>query len=159
MKMNLERHIAAFRGLYEDLVNGDTEKAERGPHVLRGVLRRRRPSRGVLPGNGPRGLPGIRARAGERSNGAGGRSNPRAIRRTALLTIEGERDDICSLGQTLAAHDLRRTAALHENPLCSGRRRALRRVQRPALEQQHLSDRAGRDLRVGVIDTRRGGVR
>src|SRR5439155_19031150 len=30
----------------------------------------------------------------------------RAIRRTALLTIEGERDDICSLGQTLAAHDL-----------------------------------------------------
>ncbi len=32
--------------------------------------------------------------------------NPRAIRRTALVTIEGEKDDICSLGQTLAAHDL-----------------------------------------------------
>jgi poly(3-hydroxybutyrate) depolymerase len=32
--------------------------------------------------------------------------NPGAIRRVALLTIEGERDDICSLGQTLAAHDL-----------------------------------------------------
>ena len=32
--------------------------------------------------------------------------NPAAIRRTALLTVEGERDDICSLGQTLAAHDL-----------------------------------------------------
>ena len=31
---------------------------------------------------------------------------PAAIRRTALLTIEGERDDICALGQTLAAHDL-----------------------------------------------------
>jgi polyhydroxyalkanoate depolymerase len=31
---------------------------------------------------------------------------PRAIRRTALLTVEGEKDDICSLGQTLAAHDL-----------------------------------------------------
>ncbi len=30
----------------------------------------------------------------------------RAIRRTALLTVEGERDDICSLGQTSAAHDL-----------------------------------------------------
>ena len=29
-----------------------------------------------------------------------------AIRRTALLTIEGEKDDICSIGQTLAAHDL-----------------------------------------------------
>lgn len=31
---------------------------------------------------------------------------PSAIRRTALLTVEGERDDICSIGQTLAAHDL-----------------------------------------------------
>ena len=32
--------------------------------------------------------------------------NPAAIRRTALLTVEGERDDICAVGQTLAAHDL-----------------------------------------------------
>ncbi len=31
---------------------------------------------------------------------------PRAIRRTALLTVEGERDDICVVGQTVAAHDL-----------------------------------------------------
>ena len=31
---------------------------------------------------------------------------PEAIRRTALLTVEGERDDICALGQTAAAHDL-----------------------------------------------------
>jgi polyhydroxyalkanoate depolymerase len=30
----------------------------------------------------------------------------RAIRKTALLTVEGERDDICALGQTAAAHDL-----------------------------------------------------
>jgi poly(3-hydroxybutyrate) depolymerase len=40
---------------------------------------------------------------------------PRAIRRTALLTVEGERDDICSMGQTLAAQDL-----------CSGLRQYLR---------------------------------
>ena len=32
--------------------------------------------------------------------------DPTAIRRTALLTIEGERDDICAVGQTLAAQDL-----------------------------------------------------
>jgi len=32
--------------------------------------------------------------------------DPKAIRRTALLTVEGERDDICSVGQTMAAHDL-----------------------------------------------------
>jgi polyhydroxyalkanoate depolymerase len=31
---------------------------------------------------------------------------PSAISRTALLTVEGERDDVCGLGQTLAAHDL-----------------------------------------------------
>ena len=30
----------------------------------------------------------------------------RAIRRVSLLTIEGERDDICGLGQTMAAQDL-----------------------------------------------------
>jgi poly(3-hydroxybutyrate) depolymerase len=32
--------------------------------------------------------------------------DPAAIRRTALVTIEGERDDICAIGQTLAAQDL-----------------------------------------------------
>src|SRR4029453_14583244 len=36
----------------------------------------------------------------------GRRIDLRAIRRTALLTVEGERDDICGLGQTAAAHDL-----------------------------------------------------
>jgi poly(3-hydroxybutyrate) depolymerase len=30
----------------------------------------------------------------------------RAIRRTALTTVEGERDDICAVGQTVAAQDL-----------------------------------------------------
>lgn len=37
------------------------------------------------------------------------RGNPidmRAIRHTALMTVEGERDDICAVGQTMAAHDL-----------------------------------------------------
>src|ERR1700722_18739976 len=32
--------------------------------------------------------------------------DPGAIRRTALFTVEGERDDICSVGQTVAAHQL-----------------------------------------------------
>jgi poly(3-hydroxybutyrate) depolymerase len=36
----------------------------------------------------------------------GRRVNPAAIRRTALLTVEGERDDICAIGQTMAAQDL-----------------------------------------------------
>jgi poly(3-hydroxybutyrate) depolymerase len=37
---------------------------------------------------------------------AGERVDPRAIRDTAILTIEGELDDICGLGQTRAAHAL-----------------------------------------------------
>jgi polyhydroxyalkanoate depolymerase len=32
--------------------------------------------------------------------------DPGAIRQTALLTVEGERDDICAVGQTAAAHIL-----------------------------------------------------
>ena len=32
--------------------------------------------------------------------------DPGAIRRTALLTVEGEKDDICAVGQTVAAQDL-----------------------------------------------------
>jgi poly(3-hydroxybutyrate) depolymerase len=37
---------------------------------------------------------------------AGERVNPAAIKRSALLTVEGELDDISGLGQTQAAHDL-----------------------------------------------------
>ncbi|MGE0660210.1 MAG: polyhydroxyalkanoate depolymerase [Reyranellaceae bacterium] len=36
----------------------------------------------------------------------GRKVDPAKIRRTALLTVEGERDDICSVGQTVAAQDL-----------------------------------------------------
>ena len=36
----------------------------------------------------------------------GRKVDPRSIRRTGLLTVEGGRDDICALGQTAAAHDL-----------------------------------------------------
>ncbi len=32
--------------------------------------------------------------------------NPAAIKKMGLLTVEGEKDDICSIGQTLAAQDL-----------------------------------------------------
>ena len=43
----------------------------------------------------------------------GRKINPGAIHRTALLTVEGEKDDICSVGQTAAAHDLCRTLRPH----------------------------------------------
>lgn len=37
---------------------------------------------------------------------AGRRVDPRSIGHTALLTIEGEKDDICAVGQTEAAHEM-----------------------------------------------------
>ncbi|HEX3952280.1 MAG TPA: polyhydroxyalkanoate depolymerase [Stellaceae bacterium] len=37
--------------------------------------------------------------------------DPGAIERTALMTVEGERDDICAVGQTVAAQDLCRNLA------------------------------------------------
>lgn len=37
---------------------------------------------------------------------SGRRVDPRAIRPTALLTIEGEKDDICAVGQTEAAQEM-----------------------------------------------------
>jgi len=49
---------------------------------------------------------------------------PDAIRRTGLMTVEGEKDDICALGQTMAALDL-----------CSG--------IRPAMRRHHLQTGAG----------------
>ncbi|MCO6415482.1 polyhydroxyalkanoate depolymerase [Siccirubricoccus sp. KC 17139] len=36
----------------------------------------------------------------------GRRVRPEAIRRTAIMTVEGEKDDICGIGQTMAALDL-----------------------------------------------------
>ena len=50
--------------------------------------------------------------------------DPGAIHRTALLTVEGERDDICAVGQTAAAHRL-----------CSG--------LRPHLKRHHLQPGVG----------------
>lgn len=63
----------------------------------------------------------------------GRKVEPRAIRHTALLTVEGERDDICGLGQTSAAHDL-----------CSG--------LRPHMKRHHMQPGVGH---YGVFSGRR----
>ena len=105
MSMNLDRHLDSFRGLFNDLVNDDLERANAtrtfyeeyfavcdlsAEFYLETVKL-------VFQDYAlPRGLLKFRGRKIDLS----------AIRRTALLTVEGERDDICSLGQTLAAHDL-----------------------------------------------------
>ena len=133
LTMNPQRHIKSHFDLYQNLVDGDLEKARRHPRVLRRVLRRARPDRRVLPGDGRAGVPdrgpGPRRAADPRRR----RSTPRAITKTMLLTVEGERDDICSIGQTMAAHDL-----------CSG--------LSPHLKHHHLQPGVGH---YGVFSGRR----
>ncbi len=105
MNMNLERHIGAFRNLYDSLVKGDTEKASATRAFYEEYF-----AVADLPAEFY--LETVRhvfqdyALAVGKLKWRGRAVEPRAIRRTALLTIEGERDDICALGQTLAAHEL-----------------------------------------------------
>jgi polyhydroxyalkanoate depolymerase len=105
MSMNMERHTNAHRDLYHHLAAGRVAEAEAIMsfydeyfsvldltaefylETVKGVFQEALLARGAL---------AFRGRKVE----------PAAIRRTALLTVEGERDDICSVGQTAAAHDL-----------------------------------------------------
>ena len=68
---------------------------------------------------------------------------PAAIRRTALLTVEGEKDDVCGVGQTLAAQDLcTGIKPAQETSPPAARRRPLRGLQRQPLGAADLPDRA-----------------
>ncbi len=105
MSMNAERHIKAQVDLYKAMANGEHEQAatikafydeyfavldmtaEFYLETVQWVFQDHLLARGLL-------------------DFRGRRVNPKAIRRTALFTIEGERDDICAIGQTVAAHDL-----------------------------------------------------
>jgi poly(3-hydroxybutyrate) depolymerase len=105
MSMNLERHIQAHRTYLENLVRGDWEAAaahERFYEEYFAVM--------DLPAEYYLGT--VRSVFQEHSLPAGRlawrgrRVRLEAIRRTALLVVEGEEDDICSVGQTMAALDL-----------------------------------------------------
>ena len=105
MSMNRDRHVNAFREYYTHLVEQEHEKAsvtrafyeeymavadlpaEFYLETVKLVFQEYALPRGELVLNGRR-------------------VDPSAIRRTALVTIEGERDDICATGQTLAAQDM-----------------------------------------------------
>jgi poly(3-hydroxybutyrate) depolymerase len=105
MNMNLERHVASLRGYFEALVDGDAAKAEATREFYREYF-----AVSDLPAEFYLETVERVFQRCELATGAmswrGRRVDPAAIRRTALLTVEGERDDICALGQTLAAHDL-----------------------------------------------------
>lgn len=105
MNMNPRRHLGSHFGIYRNLAKGDRAAAEPVQtfydeyfavldmtaefylETVDRVFQRHELPRGVMEHHGRR-------------------VDPAAIRSTALFTVEGERDDICSIGQTMAAHDL-----------------------------------------------------
>ena len=103
--MNVPRHVRSHMQLYRDLVNGDAASAAITKAFYDEYF-------AVLDMPAEFYLETVRVVFQEYALARGtyrfhGRTvDPSAIRRTALLTIEGERDDICAVGQTLAAHDL-----------------------------------------------------
>mgnify|MGYP006283134613 CR=1 FL=1 len=105
MSMNMTNHLSRHRDLYRAMVSGDAKKAavvrdfydEYGAimdvyaefylDTVDQVFQRHLLPKGEMMWRGER-------------------VDPSAIRRTALLTVEGTEDDICSPGQNRAAHDL-----------------------------------------------------
>lgn len=105
MNMNLERHLQQFERMYQHLVEGEVAQAEAigsfydeylAVNDLPAEFYLETVERVFQTFDLPRGELRVRGR----------RVNPAAIRRSALLTVEGERDDICAVGQTVAAQDL-----------------------------------------------------
>jgi polyhydroxyalkanoate depolymerase len=105
MSMNVERHLKAHRELYDHLAKGEHEKAQVTKAFYDEYF-------AVLDLTAEFYLETVRlvfrecALPAGKLEWQGERVEPRAIKRTMLLTVEGERDDICAVGQTAAAHDL-----------------------------------------------------
>jgi polyhydroxyalkanoate depolymerase len=132
MSMNIERHIKTHIEYYDNLVKGEDAKAE----IIRAFYDEYfavmdLPAEFFLQTIGDvfqhcmlaRGMMAYRGR----------KVDPGAIKRMALLTVEGEKDDICAVGQTLAAQEL-----------CSG--------IRPYLKIHHVQTGVGH---YGVFNGRR----
>lgn len=110
--MNMERHRDAHRKLFFHIAKGETAEADKIRtfydeyfaitdlteefyiETIDRVFQRAELATGELTHHGRPVDPGL-------------------IRNTALLTVEGGRDDICGLGQTSAAHDLCRSLRPH----------------------------------------------
>jgi polyhydroxyalkanoate depolymerase len=105
MAMNMDRHVKAHRELYENLANGNAEKAAQTKAFYDEYF-------AVLDLASEFYLETVKLVFQDHALPLGeltyeGRKvEPAAIKRTMLFTVEGEKDDICAVGQTLAAHDL-----------------------------------------------------
>ena len=105
MGMNLSRHVDAHNEYFQNLIKGDGDNAQKHRdfydeylsvmdlteefyiQTLREVFQDYTLARGEMMHRGER-------------------VDPSAIAKTALLTIEGENDDISGIGQTQAAHEI-----------------------------------------------------
>jgi poly(3-hydroxybutyrate) depolymerase len=105
MSMNMDRHVKAFRDQYSNLVAGEADKVEIHRRFYDEYF-------AVMDLDAAFYLQTVRTIFQEHALPRGellyrGRKvNLGAIRRTAILTVEGELDDICAIGQTMAALDL-----------------------------------------------------
>ena len=105
MSMNKDRHVNAFKEYYQHLVADEFDKAEITRTFYEEYMAVTDLSADFYLETVDLVFQKYALAKGELK--FRGRSvNPAAIRRTALVTIEGERDDICAIGQTLAAQDL-----------------------------------------------------
>jgi poly(3-hydroxybutyrate) depolymerase len=105
MTMNLDRHVTAHFDLFRHLVRGDGESAEATRTFYDEYM-------SVMDLSADFYLQTIRLVFQEHALPLGtltsrGRPvDPAAIEDIGLLTVEGEKDDICAVGQTVAAHEL-----------------------------------------------------
>lgn len=105
MSMNADRHRQAFRTQFRNLVDGEEQKAQAHRKFYDEYL-------AVMDLPGEFYLETVATIFQRhdlplgRMTWHGHRVDLRAITDTAVLTVEGERDDICSVGQTSAAHAL-----------------------------------------------------
>lgn len=105
MSMNMGRHVYSFIEMYANLIRREREKVEVTREFyeeyfammdLPADFYLETVQRVFQEHHLPLGIMQYKGRT----------VNPAKIKQTALFTIEGERDDICSIGQTLAAQEL-----------------------------------------------------
>ncbi len=112
MSMNLDRHMTAHRELFFHLVKGDGDSAEKHREFYDEYL-------AVMDMDADYYLQTVEqvfirhALATRQMLYRGERIDPGAVRRVALMTVEGENDDITGMGQTQAAHRLCRNLPAH----------------------------------------------
>lgn len=105
MSMNLGRHIEAHHNLFTHLVQGDGDSAQKHREFYDEYL-------AVMDLSAEFYLQTVdtvfirHALPKGQMTHRGRLIDPAAITRTALMTVEGEHDDISAVGQTKAAHDL-----------------------------------------------------